>query len=187
MAQCPALAGQGCLKSSGKSTPGRELAPLAPSLLRDGHSLCQIVLVHEKSILAIDDDPAMLRALDKVLNGEGAVVTTAGGVQTALERLREPGAWYDLVLTDLRMRDGGGWKILEAVRTKQPQVPVIVITAFGSPRLRDECRALGAVGFLEKPLDTSQLMAAISFATERQNPRASSATRAPSQAPQPNA
>jgi DNA-binding NtrC family response regulator len=124
--------------------------------------------MEQKRILVVDDDQAMLRALDKVLTGEGARVTTAAGVGPALQHLRCKTTPFDIVLTDLRMRDGGGWRILEAVREELPRVPVIVITAFSNPRLQSDCRALGVTAFLEKPLDTQQLLAALIQARSRQ-------------------
>jgi DNA-binding NtrC family response regulator len=140
------------------------------------------MFVRQKSILAVDDDPAMLRALEKVLSNEGAQVTTAGDALEALKYLRSKQHRFDLVLTDLRMPDGGGWRLLSAMQAEQPQIPVIVITAFGHSRVQTDCRALGAAAFLEKPLDTQQLLAAISTAVERHSLRSRAAAASVAQA-----
>jgi len=71
---------------------------------------------------------------------------------------------FDLIITDLRMPILGGETILGAVSAALPHVPVIIITAFGTPELRAECLQKGAAGFLEKPLDTPQLLEAIEWA-----------------------
>jgi DNA-binding NtrC family response regulator len=117
--------------------------------------------LHNKSILIIDDDAGMLRALDKVLTGEGATVTCAGCAEDALELLTARQKRMDLVITDLRMPFVTGLTVLYAIHEIFPALPVIVLTAFGSPDVKAECISQGAAGILEKPLDTPQLLAAI--------------------------
>jgi len=111
-----------------------------------------------KSILVIDDDPAMLRALDKALCGEGAVVTPAGWAGDAMEILTKRERVFDLVITDLRMPFVTGVTVVYAIHEIFPQLPVMVLTAFGSPDVREECRRQGAAAFLEKPLDSEELI-----------------------------
>ena len=117
--------------------------------------------VNEKTILIIDDDAAMLRALSKVLGGEGAVVASASWAGEIMERLADNQGHFDLIITDLRMPILNGRSVLGAVKAALPEVPVIVMTAFGSPEVEAECLEKGAAAFLEKPLDTPQLLAAI--------------------------
>ncbi len=117
--------------------------------------------IYGKSILVVDDDAAMLRALQKVLTGEGATVATASWAAEIMERLDENQGRFDLIITDLRMPILNGQSVLRAVKAALPEVPVIVITAFGSPEKQAECRKEGAAAFLEKPLDTPQLLNAI--------------------------
>jgi DNA-binding NtrC family response regulator len=68
---------------------------------------------------------------------------------------------FDLIITDLRMPILGGQTILGAAAVALPDVPVITITAFGTPELKAQCLGQGAAAFLEKPLNTPQLLAAI--------------------------
>ena len=117
--------------------------------------------VYGKCILVIDDDQAMLRALGKVLGGEGAVVTTACHAGEAVLHLTNRRERFDLVITDLRMPVVGGSTILGMVADAFPQLPVIILTAFGKPELEAECLGKGAAAFLEKPLDTPRLLAVI--------------------------
>jgi two-component system, NtrC family, response regulator AtoC len=126
--------------------------------------------IEGKSILVIDDDKAMLRALNKVLTGEGGIVSSASWVGEVMEKLSDEQGCFDLIITDLRMPVLGGRSILGAVRASLPEVPVIVITAFGTPELRAECQQRGAAAFLEKPIDTAQLLTAIdrAFSTRRE-------------------
>lgn len=117
--------------------------------------------LHNKSVLIVDDDPGMLRALDKVLTGEGADVTCAAWAGDALDILTARQMRVDLVITDLRMPILTGITVVYAIHEVFPALPVIVLTAFGSPDVKAECLRQGAVAFLEKPLDTSQLLTAI--------------------------
>ena len=124
--------------------------------------------IHNKSVLIVDDDAAMLRALGKVLSGERYEVSCASWVEEAMEQLAERKKPFDLVITDLRLPFVNGKSILNAVKVAFPKVPVIVITAFGSPEMKTECLAQGAAAFLEKPLDTQQLLMAIERVTDPQ-------------------
>ena len=126
--------------------------------------------INGKSILVVDDDAAMLRALRKVLSGEGASVATASWAGEIMERLDENQGRFDLIITDLRMPVLNGHSVLRAVKAALPEVPVIVITAFGSPEKQAECRKDGAAAFLEKPLETPQLLAAIDEAVSANKP-----------------
>ncbi len=114
-----------------------------------------------KSILIVDDDASMLRALTKVLSAEGAVVRNACWAGEVMERLADNAGHFDLIITDLRMPILNGKSLLGAVKAALPKVPVIVMTAFGNPEVEAECLDKGAAAFLEKPLDTPQLLAAI--------------------------
>lgn len=120
-----------------------------------------------KKILVVDDDERMLRALDKTLRGEGAMVTTTQWAGDAIEILsrREE---VDLIITDLRMPLVTGAMLVHSISQILPNLPIIVLTAFGSPEVRAECLRQGAAAFLEKNLTTSQLLAAIQTVFESQ-------------------
>jgi two-component system response regulator HydG len=117
--------------------------------------------LRDKSVLIVDDHTGMLRALDKVLSREGAVVTCADGAADAVEILTGRKKRIDLVITDLRMPFVTGITVLYAIHEIFPALPVIVLTAFGSADVKAECLRQGAAAFLEKPLDTPQLLTAI--------------------------
>jgi two-component system, NtrC family, response regulator PilR len=117
--------------------------------------------LRNKSVLIVDDDPGMLRALEKVLAGEGADVTCAPWAGDAIDLLTARRKRVDLVITDLRMPILTGMTVVYAIHQVFPELPVIVLTAFASPDVKTECLRQGAVAFLEKPLDTPQLLTAI--------------------------
>jgi len=114
--------------------------------------------LRDKSVLIVDDDARMLRALDKVLSSEGCAVTCASWVGDAIEILTEHKKPIHLVITDLRMPFVTGITGLYGIHKLLPDLPVIVLTAFGSPDVKAECLRQGAAAFLEKPLDASQLL-----------------------------
>ncbi len=114
--------------------------------------------LNEKSILVVDDDNRMLRALEKVLTGEGASVTAAQWAGDALDFLTARKTRIDLVITDLRMPFVSGMTVVYAIHKIFPGLPIIVLTAFGSPDVKAECLRQGASAFLEKPLNTAELL-----------------------------
>jgi two-component system, sensor histidine kinase and response regulator len=114
-------------------------------------------------VLLIDDDRAGLDALSEALRSrlDDATVDTACDSHAALDLLRE---WeYNVVISDIRMPGMDGLALLNQVRERWPDVPVIVMTAMGwSP----EAQALydGAFAFLEKPIDVERLISLIQAA-----------------------
>jgi CheY-like chemotaxis protein len=119
--------------------------------------------LRNKSILIVDDDAGMLRALDKVLTGQGAAVACADCAEDAVAILTGRQKWIDLVITDLWMpfNSGTGMTVICVVHEFFPTLPVIVLTAFGSPEVKSECLRQGAMVVLVKPLDTPQLLTAV--------------------------
>lgn len=128
--------------------------------------------IRDRSALIVDDDARMLRALEKVLTGEGCVVTCAAWMGDAIDILTQRKKEIDLVITDLRMPFITGITGVFAIHKLLPELPVIVLTAFGSPEVRAECLRQGAVAFLEKPLDTPHLLEVIAkiFTSEKAGP-----------------
>jgi DNA-binding response OmpR family regulator len=117
--------------------------------------------LRNKSILVIDDDASLLRALKKVLCGEGAVVTTADRGGDGLELLSKRDKRFDLVITDLQMPFVSGFTVARVLRETFPTLPVVVLTAFANPEVRAACLEQGAVALLEKPVGSQELIAAL--------------------------
>ena len=111
-----------------------------------------------KQLLVVDDDKALLLALSKVLRSEGAKVLAAKDANEALRFLSQDLGHIDLVLTDMRMPGASGMTILSAVKSASAEVPVIVMTAFATDRMRADCATGGAFAFLEKPVDVTTLL-----------------------------
>ncbi|MGD1029808.1 MAG: response regulator [Opitutaceae bacterium] len=109
------------------------------------------------AILLIDDDPAVLESLRRVLaTGEWDVVTARNGDE-ALDRLCEQEV--DLIITDLRMAGITGWDILFHEALQHPSLPIFVISALSINAVGGADKF--ATEFFQKPLDMETLLAAV--------------------------
>ena len=117
------------------------------------------------TLLVADDDPAVRQSLERTLAREGYSVLLAPDGQAAMERLREGGV--DLLLSDLRMPGLNGLELLREVKAAQPDVDVIMLTAFGTVEEAVTAMKDGAVDFLTKPFQRAQLIRVIRKALER--------------------
>lgn len=110
-------------------------------------------------ILAIDDEQIVLDSVRKVLAEEGfQVATTLSGREGLEMARRQP---FDLVLTDIRMPDIGGMRVLRDLKRSRPALPVVMITGYGTVRSAVEAMRLGAANYLEKPFTPNQLVDAV--------------------------
>ena len=107
-------------------------------------------------ILVVDDEPGMRKSLAMMLRREGYDVAETASVAEALGRLK--GEEYDLVIADLMMEPLNGLDLLALIRRYRSACPVIIMTAFGTPEARAEAAALGAVDFIEKPIEAQRLI-----------------------------
>jgi two-component system, NtrC family, response regulator AtoC len=110
-------------------------------------------------ILVVDDEAGMRRSLAIVLRRDGYEVTEASSVADAIGQIKAED--HSLVIADLMMEPLNGLDLLSLMRQYRPGCPVIIITAFGSPEARTEAFSLGAVAFIEKPVELSDLLARI--------------------------
>lgn len=110
-------------------------------------------------MLVVDDEKDMLEVLRDILSKESHEVTTAGSGSQALEKFG-PGR-YDVVVTDLKMPGMGGIELLEEIRKRDPEVAVILLSAFGTIETAVEAMKKGAFDFVTKPLIPKVLLAAL--------------------------
>ena len=121
--------------------------------------------LRNKSVLVVDDDPGMLRAMMKVLAKEGMRVTGLSDPTAVVTTLSESEPRFDVVITDLRMPTFSGRGVL-ALAGALPKLPVIIITAFGGRDVEAEALQLGAFAFLEKPIAATELVDVVKRALE---------------------
>src|SRR5271154_1254915 len=101
-------------------------------------------------VLVADDEEGVRTFLAETLERAGHDVTQVADGAAALRAAREEP--FDVVLTDLRMPGTDGMAVVRSVRTEQPDVEVIVLTAFGDVATAVEAMKLGAYDYLEKPV-----------------------------------
>src|SRR4051794_5609587 len=106
-------------------------------------------------ILIVEDRDSLRRMLELALGQEGYEVESAADGQAGIRLLSERA--FDFVLTDLKLPDVSGLRVLEASRAAQPRVPVVVLTGYGTVGSAVEAMKLGAYDFLEKPLELDDL------------------------------
>lgn len=104
-----------------------------------------------KNVLVVDDDQELLLSLTEGLEryGETFSVLLAGDGQVAVEKLKEN--TISLVVTDLKMPNMDGFALLAHIMEQYPEIPVIIITAYSTPKMEKLAREGGAVGYIEKP------------------------------------
>lgn len=111
-------------------------------------------------ILVADDDPAMRGMLSMSLRRQGFEVDECSDGKELVERLeaaRGGSRAPDLVVSDLRMPGLSGLDVLHWLKTWLPDVPLILITAFGDPHTHRRAKELGAVAVVDKPFDLRDL------------------------------
>ncbi|MDT7807994.1 MAG: two-component system, NtrC family, nitrogen regulation response regulator NtrX [Acidobacteriota bacterium] len=106
-------------------------------------------------ILVVDDEPAMLDALQGYLKDDGYSVTTAKNGKEALAAFELEK--FHLIVLDLQLPDMSGIDILIELKKKRPEVEVIIITGYGTSARAVEATKAGAYWFLEKPFDYEEL------------------------------
>jgi DNA-binding NtrC family response regulator len=106
-------------------------------------------------ILVVDDEDNMLTLLSRVLGKEGYQVT---GVPTGEEALITAGKkTFDLAMVDVLMPEMDGLTVLKKLKEIDPELPVILMTAFPSWEKEKESREAGCLDFLPKPLDLKRV------------------------------
>ncbi|MBI3785707.1 MAG: sigma-54-dependent Fis family transcriptional regulator [Deltaproteobacteria bacterium] len=115
-------------------------------------------------ILVVDDEKAMVLALKAVLSKEGYHVETANSGEEALRKI-ETGDFH-VVVSDLSMGGISGMQVLERARAVDPDLAVIMITAYGSEKTAVQAMKLGASDYLPKPFDNDELRVVVRKAME---------------------
>ena len=119
----------------------------------------------EPIVLVVDDEEANRLTLERILVREGLNVVHAANGREALERAREqPVA---LMLTDLKMPGMDGLSLMKTARSLDPDLEVIVMTAYGTVETAVEAMKEGAYDFVTKPLRRADLVRAVRKALEK--------------------
>ncbi|AYF41761.1 response regulator [Ethanoligenens harbinense] len=107
------------------------------------------------NVLVVDDTKNIRVLLTQCLEFEGYSVTTASHGKEALDILGNKK--FDLVFLDVRMPELSGTEVLRQMRQMGADMPVVMITAFGTVKNAVDCTQLGAVAYLQKPFTESKI------------------------------
>ena len=130
-----------------------------------------------QTVLVVDDEPGMRTALRANFLRYGWHVETASGVKDAEKAVALKS--FDLVVTDVRMRDGDGFEVMCKVLKDSPNTAVILLTAFGSVPEAVESMRSGAFDYLTKPVSFDQLQSAAKRVMERINEHSKALQKTP--------
>jgi DNA-binding NtrC family response regulator len=117
------------------------------------------------TILIIDDETAIRESLETLLDLDGYAVETAENGEEGLARLAARP--FDLVLLDFALPDMNGLEVLAEIRARDPQLAVIMITAYGTVENAVKAVQAGATNFIQKPWDNEKLLADVRAAVAR--------------------
>jgi len=117
------------------------------------------------NILVIDDEQIVLNSIKKILHDEAYNVDLCLKSAEGLNKAKETSC--DLVLSDIRMPDIGGMKLLREIKKVKPGLPVVLITGYATVQSAVQAMKLGAEDYLEKPFTPDTLLATVEKALAR--------------------
>jgi len=120
--------------------------------------------MEKNKALVIDDEQIVLDSVSKVLKDENYEVDVSLSGREGLNQAIQKE--YDIVLTDIRMPDIGGMRVLRDVKRAKPSLPVVIITGYASVKSAVQAMKLGAADYIEKPFTPDQLLKAVDAALD---------------------
>ena len=118
-------------------------------------------------VLVVDDEPNMRESVRSILLAEDYEVELAESAEQALDLISVEKHSYFVVITDGRLGGMSGYDLLKRLSRDLPSLPVIIITAFATPKLAVEAIRGGAVDYLSKPFQPEELLHAVERCQER--------------------
>lgn len=116
-------------------------------------------------LLIIDDEKNMRLSLEAVMLDEGYAVRAVESAEQGLQFLEKEEVF--MVISDARLGGMSGYEFLEKARARWPELPVLIITAYATPRLAVEAIKAGAMDYLAKPFAPEELLHAVARCAER--------------------
>ncbi len=121
--------------------------------------------MQKHNILVVDDEKNILKVVSTTLGKESYAVDTAQSSEEAIEKFDTDR--HDLIITDLKLPGKGGMELLEYVKSRNPHIPVIMITAFGTIENAVEAMKKGAFNYLTKPVNPDELLSVVKEVLEK--------------------
>ena len=127
------------------------------------------MVVAGQKVLIVEDDDSLRPALERLLNAAGFQVATYASAEALLADAAAEGA--ACVVSDLKLPALSGFDLLAELRARGGSTPLILITAYDAPGLREEAARRGAVAYLAKPFRGTALLEAITAVIGPARPR----------------
>lgn len=125
------------------------------------------VLPQDKTLLLVDDDKPFLTRLGRAMESRGFSVRMADTVAEGIAEVRKSAPGYAVV--DLRLSDGNGLDVIEALHVTRPDARVVVLTGYGNIATAVTAVKLGAIDYLAKPADADAVYGALMSEVEVRN------------------
>ena len=119
----------------------------------------RIARLEDRSLLVLDDDNALRTRLGRALESRGFDVVTAASIAEAQAALGERVPAFAVL--DMRLEDGNGLKIVEAIRERRDDARIIMLTGYGAIATAVAAVKAGAVDYLQKPADADDVVKAL--------------------------
>jgi len=121
----------------------------------------------DRKILVVEDDPILRRFVSDVLTRKGFEVTSAENGRAAMDEIQK--THFHLVISDLKMEEMDGLKLLENIKKIAPSTEVVIITAYGSVSTAVDAMKKGAFDYITKPVELEELDIVIERVFQHQN------------------
>ena len=122
----------------------------------------------KQHIFFVDDEPQVRKVVGKTLKRLGTKVSCFASAADCIEQLRPQRC--DLLITDVKMPDMDGLELLTEAKRIAPWLPVLVVTAYGDVPMAVKALKIGALNFIEKPLEMQSFLSAVESVLERTTP-----------------
>ncbi|EJN00947.1 ActR/PrrA/RegA family redox response regulator transcription factor [Phyllobacterium sp. YR531] len=114
---------------------------------------------NDPTLLLVDDDKPFLQRLARAMETRGFTVTIADSVEAGLASVKSHAPAYAVV--DMRLGDGNGLDIIEAIRARREDTRTVILTGYGNIATAVNAVKLGAIDYLSKPADADEVFAAL--------------------------
>ena len=128
----------------------------------------RIAALPDKSLLLLDDDQALRTRMGRALEARGFQVTTVESVAEATAALKDHAPAFAVL--DMRLEDGNGLKVVEAVRDRRADARIVMLTGYGAIATAVAAVKAGAVDYLSKPADADDVVKALLAAGDAPEP-----------------
>ena len=122
----------------------------------------------DRSLVVVEDDQPFLNRLSRALNARGFEVKTADNVKDGLDLIRLKAPAFAVV--DMRLNDGNGLEIIEALSEARPDARAVVLTGYGNLASAVTAVKLGAIDYLAKPADADDVVLALMATGQKAEP-----------------